>query len=94
MKINAKITKTFNDGNVKAIADVTLDEAIAIHGVKLIDGKNGHFVSMPSDKWQDKNGNYKHVDIVHPISADARSQIFHAVEDAFVAFTNAPEQTM
>ena len=83
MKISAKITKTFTEGNVRAIADVTLDDAIAIHGVKLISGKNGTFVSMPAEKWQDQDGNYKHVDIVHPINSDTRSQIFHAVEDAF-----------
>lgn len=62
MKIDAKITKTFPTGNVKAIADVTLDDSVAIHGVKLIDGKNGKFVSMPSDRWQDRDGNYKHTD--------------------------------
>ena len=85
MKIDAKITKTFPTGNVKAIADVTLDDSVAIHGVKLIDGKNGKFVSMPSDRWQDKDGNYKHTDIVHPTNADTRSALFHAVQDAFNA---------
>ncbi len=87
MKIEAKITKTFPTGNVKAIADVTIDGAIAIHGVKLIDGKSGTFVSMPSDKWQDRDGNYKHTDIVHPTNADTRSEIFHAVENAYQTFS-------
>ena len=87
MKIEAKITKTFPTGNVKAIADVTLDDSIAIHGVKLIDGKSGKFVSMPCDRWQDKDGNYKHTDIVHPTNADTRSGIFHAVENAYQTFS-------
>ena len=86
MKIEAKITKTFPTGNVKAIADVTLDDSIAIHGVKLIEGKNGTFISMPSDRWQDKDGNYKHVDIVHPTNADTRSALFLAVQVAFSNF--------
>lgn len=85
MKIDAKISKTFPTGNVKAIADVTLDDSIAIHGVKLIDSKNGTFISMPSDRWQDKDGNFKHSDIVHPTNADTRSALFHAVQDAFNA---------
>ena len=85
MKIDAKISKTFPTGNVKAIADVTLDDSIAIHGVKLIDSKNGTFISMPSDRWQDKDGNFKHSDIVHPTNADTRSALFHAVLDAFNA---------
>ena len=85
MKIDAKITKTFPTGNVKAIADVTLDDSIAVHGVKLIDSKNGTFISMPSNRWQDKDGNFKHDDIVHPTNADTRSALFHAVQDAFNA---------
>lgn len=93
MKIDAKITKTFPTGNVKAIADVTLDDSVAIHGVKLIGGKNGKFVSMPSDRWQDKDGNYKHTDIVHPTNADTRSDIFHAVENAYLTFSQTAAET-
>lgn len=87
MKIDAKITKTLSTGNVKAIADVVLDDSIAIHGVKLIDSKGGKFVSMPSDKWQDKDGNFKHTDIVHPTNAGTRSDIFRAVEEAYQTFS-------
>ena len=93
MKIDAKITKTFPTGNVKAIADVTLDDSIAIHGVKFIDGKNGAFVSMPSDKWQDKDGNFKHTDIVHPTNAETRSDIFHAVESAYQTHLQTAAET-
>ena len=92
MKIDAKITKTFPTGNVKAIADVTLDGSIAIHGVKLIDGKNGTFISMPSNRWQDKDGNFKHDDIVHPTNADTRSALFKAVQDAFTNFVQTAGQ--
>ncbi len=93
MKIEAKITKTFPTGNVKAIADVTLDDSIAIHGVKLIEGKNGTFISMPSDRWQDKDGNFKHVDIVHPTNADTRSALFHVVHAAFTSYVQTEGQT-
>ena len=92
MKIEAKITKTFTTGNVKAVADVTLDDAIAIHGVKLVDGKNGTFVSMPENRWQDKDGNYKHVDIVHPTNADTRAGFLRAVKDAYQAYTQTAAQ--
>ena len=92
MKIDAKITKTFPEGNVKALADVTLDDSIAIHGVKLIDGKNGTFISFPRNSWQDKDGNYKHSDIVHPTTADTRRALFHAVQEAFNAFVQSAGQ--
>ena len=41
MKITAVIKKTFDTGKVRAIADVTLDGAFAIHGLKLIEGDKG-----------------------------------------------------
>ena len=85
MKITAVIKKTFDTGKVRAIADVTLDGAFAIHGLKLIEGDKGMFVSMPYSQWKDKDGNLKNTDIVHPINADARSELYHAVHDAYKA---------
>ena len=85
MKITAVIKKTFDTGKVRAIADVTLDGAFAIHGLKLIEGDKGMFVSMPYNQWKDKDGNLKNTDIVHPITADARSELYHAVHDAYKA---------
>ena len=88
MKINAKIVKTFKEGSVRAIAEATFDDAIAIHGIKLIDGKNGRFISMPSEKWKDaESGEYRHVDVDHPVNAETRSAMFHAVDDAYTALT-------
>lgn len=82
MKIDAKIVKTFDTGNIKAICDVTLDDAFAIHGVKLIKGQNGDFVSMPSDKWKNTKGDVKHNDVVHPLDSDTRAQLYQAVSTA------------
>ena len=85
MKITAVIKKIFDTGKVRAIADVTLDGAFAIHGLKLIEGDKGMFVSMPYSQWKDKDGSLKNTDIVHPITADARSELYHAVHDAYKA---------
>lgn len=90
MKITAVIKKTFDTGKVRAIADVTLDGAFAIHGLKLIEGDKGMFVSMPYSQWKDRDGNLKNTDIVHPITADARSELYHVVHDAY---TEKMEQT-
>lgn len=40
---------------------------------------------MPYSQWKDKDGNLKNTDIVHPITADARSELYHAVHDAYKA---------
>ena len=87
MKIEAKISKTNVSDKVKAVADVTLEDAITIHQVKLVENDKGRFILFPRREWQDKNGKFQHSDIVHPINADVRSNIFKAVENAYQTFT-------
>ena len=89
MKIDAQVVKAFDTGNVKAICEVTLDDAFAIHGVKLIKGQSGDFVSMPSDKWKNTQGDVKHSDIVHPLDSDTRAQLFTAVSAAYESHTQS-----
>ena len=50
---------SFKDSNLRAFADVTVDGLVTIKGVKVIDGKNGLFASMPSVK--DRNDEYQSV---------------------------------
>ena len=35
---------------LKAYVDITLDESLVIHGLKLMQGEQGLFVAMPSRK--------------------------------------------
>ena len=51
MKIYAKVTKSFDEGKVKAICDVILNGTFAIHGVRLVEGEKGRFVAMPCQKF-------------------------------------------
>ena len=61
------------DGNakMKAVASITLDEAFAIHDIKVIEGEKGLFIAMPSRKATD--GEYR--DIAHPINSETRDKI-------------------
>ena len=66
MKItDIKIRKTFPEGNVKAVVSVTLDDFIAIHEIKVVQGNGRIFAAMPNKL--DSNDVYR--DIVHPISS-------------------------
>lgn len=67
------------DSKLKAVASITLDEAIAIHDIKIIEGNDGCFIAMPSRKTQD--GEYR--DIAHPINADARNELISAIMAAY-----------
>ena len=48
--LSIKVTKVhpIKEGNLKAFVDVSIDDALIIKGVKVMNGKNGFFVSMPS----------------------------------------------
>ena len=68
-----------DDSRLKAVASVTIDDCIAIHDIKIVDGTDGYFVSMPSRK--SSRGEYR--DIVHPINNEARAEMLKAIMEAY-----------
>ena len=52
-----------------------------VHNVKIIEGKNGLFIAMPSRKTA--NGEYK--DVAHPISPEFRNELQQKILDEFNA---------
>ncbi len=76
---DVRIRKINQEGRMKAIVSVTLDDAFVIHDVKVIQGQNGLFVAMPSRKTP--SGEYR--DIAHPICTSARETIQGAVLKAY-----------
>jgi stage V sporulation protein G len=59
-----------DDIKVKAYASITLDNILVIHGIKILDGKKGIFVAMPS-----KRSGEKFRDLVHPLNTEFRKII-------------------
>ena len=72
-----KITK--ENSRLRGIASVLLDEAFAIHDIRIIEGDNGLFIAMPSRKTA--TGEYK--DVCHPINPDVRNEFTEAILDAY-----------
>ena len=64
--------------SIKGTASVNINGAFAIRGVKIIEGSNGLFVSMPSYK---VGNEYK--DICFPITQECRKQLHEAVIGAY-----------
>ena len=59
-----RIRKVTAEGKLKAYVTVTFDGVFVVHNVKIIEGKTGLFIAMPSRRTA--NGEYK--DVAHPIS--------------------------
>lgn len=75
------------DAKLKAVASITIDDCLVVHDIKVINGREGMFISMPSRKTPD--GEYK--DIVHPINTETREELKKAVLDAYEQETNKEE---
>lgn len=74
-----KIRKMMTDGRLRAIVSITLDQMLAVHDIKVVQGENRLFVAMPSRK--DEGGIFR--DIVHPISATARDYLETQILNAY-----------
>ena len=66
-----RIRRVSADGKLRAYVTVTFDDCFVVHNVKVIEGKNGAFIAMPSRKT--KTGEYK--DVAHPINSDFRGTL-------------------
>ena len=66
-----RIRKVAAEGKLKAYVTVTFDGCFVIHNVKIIEGKTGYFIAMPSRKTS--TGEYK--DVAHPITPEFRTEL-------------------
>ncbi len=68
-----------NEPKLKAFANITFENSFVIRGLKVIDGKKGLFISMPSRRAKD--GTYR--DIAHPINNEMRQEIEKVVLEKY-----------
>jgi len=70
MKVtNVEIKKVEKENSrMKGIASISIDDCLAIHNIRIIEGSKGLFIAMPSRKTEEG----KYVDLVHPINSDTR----------------------
>lgn len=90
MKItDVRLRRILNQNRLKAVASITIDDAFAVHELRVIEGKKGTFVAMPSRK--NKQGTFK--DVAHPINTETRQAIEKAVLDKYYATIAADESS-
>ncbi len=73
-----------DEEKLKAFASITFDNEFVVRGLKVINGKEGYFVSMPSRKRPD--GSYQ--DLAHPITNQMRQKIEEKILDTYEAELN------
>lgn len=80
MKItDVRIRKIEGQTRLRAVASITIDDAFAVHELRIIEGKDGLFVAMPSRVASD--GTFR--DLAHPINTETRSEIERIVLEKY-----------
>ena len=74
-----RVIKRDGFGALKAFCDVAIADAYLIKGVKVVEGRNGLFVSMPRE--QGKNGQW--YDTVVPLKKEVRDRLSQVVLEAY-----------
>ena len=74
-----RIHKLSSNQSLKAFADITVNDALLIKGVRVLNGKNGLFVTMPQDQGKDN----KWYDVVRCLNQEVRQQITDEVLTAY-----------
>lgn len=95
MKIAPRIDRLIDkpDSKVRAIASVSFDGVFAVHGIRVVEGKNGLTATMPSNKYEGKNGETKYSDIFHAITKEGYEALNRSVLNAYQFKLQQSQQT-
>lgn len=89
MEINdIRIRKILQEGRLRAVVSLTIDDAVAVHDIKLVQGDDRMFVAMPSRR--DEAGMFR--DIIHPINPEARGLLESSILQAYDDYINTEHQ--
>lgn len=72
--------KKINKGDLLAAASVCIDDCFIVKEIKLLNGKNGRYISMPKRKV--KNRNFKQ-DFSYPLNNETRVQLLETISKAY-----------
>jgi stage V sporulation protein G len=81
-----RVRRVEGEGKLKAYVTVTFDNCFVVHNIKVIEGRSGTFIAMPSRRT--KSGEYK--DVAHPINSDFRNSLQDRV---LAAFQDTPDSS-
>lgn len=89
---DVRIRKVSTPGSLKAVVSVTIDDAVAIHDIRIVETEDSRFFAMPTRKTRE--GTF--LDVVHPINSEVRKEfedaIFAKYEEMLQAEDGASEE--
>ncbi len=79
VEFTARVTSLNPNGAVRANVSLNINGCFAVYGIKVVEGSNGLFVSMPS--YKTAGGEYR--EYCYAFTTEAREQLHKAVFDAY-----------
>ena len=76
-----RINRMDGEGTLRAFCDLEIAGSFLVKGIRVVEGKNGLFVSMPQERGKD--GNW--YDTVLPLAKEVRQQVSEVVLSAYQA---------
>ncbi|SIQ22229.1 stage V sporulation protein G [Alkalispirochaeta americana] len=76
-----RVRRVGGEGKLKAYVTVTFSDCFVVHNIKVIHGRGGVFIAMPSRRTN--AGEYK--DVAHPINSDFRTTLQNEILRAYKA---------
>lgn len=75
----------FDNGTLRAVVSITLDDQFAVHDIKVIQSKDKIFVAMPSRCKSAPGQPSKMIyrDIAHPMTAESRKNLEDKILEAY-----------
>lgn len=74
-----KVRRLIPEGKLRGIVSITIDDVLAVHDIKIVQGEERLFVAMPSRR--DESGLFR--DIVHPINSTTRREVEDEILSAY-----------
>ena len=74
-----------DEDKLKAFVSIVIDDCFVVSDIKIIEGTNGLFISMPSKKR--KNGTFR--DIAHPLNNETRRRLEERIVEEYRAAVGA-----
>ena len=72
--------KKINKGDLLAAASICIDDCFVVREIKLLDGKNGRYISMPKRKIKNKDFTQ---DFSYPINNETRLQLLEEISKKY-----------
>lgn len=72
--------KKINKGDLLAAASICIDNCFIVKEIRLLDGENGRYISMP--KRRIKNKDFRQ-DFAYPINNETRMQLLESISEKY-----------